>query len=61
MTVLLFISHDLKVVRAMSDHVMVMKDGKVVEEGGVDRIFDDPQTDYTKQLITAAFENRSMK
>ena len=57
----MFISHDLKVVRAMSDHVMVMKDGKVVEEGGVDRIFDDPQTDYTKQLITAAFENRSMK
>ena len=57
----MFISHDLKVVRAMSDHVMVMKDGKVVEEGTVDRIFDDPQTDYTKQLITAAFENRSMK
>lgn len=52
----LFISHDLKVVRAMSHNVMVMKDGIVVESGSVDQIFDNPQTDYTKALIKAAFD-----
>jgi ABC-type microcin C transport system duplicated ATPase subunit YejF len=50
----LFISHDLKVVRAMADHIMVMKDGKVVEEGDTDRIFDEPRHDYTKRLMAAA-------
>jgi ABC-type microcin C transport system duplicated ATPase subunit YejF len=50
----LFISHDLKVVRAMADHIMVMKDGKVVEEGDTDRIFDDPHHDYTRRLMAAA-------
>ncbi|MAJ65016.1 MAG: microcin ABC transporter ATP-binding protein [Alphaproteobacteria bacterium] len=52
----LFISHDLKVVRALSNSVIVMKDGKVVEQGPVDQIFDAPQTDYTKALIKAAFD-----
>ncbi|MEO0391608.1 MAG: ABC transporter ATP-binding protein [Pseudomonadota bacterium] len=52
----LFISHDLKVVRALSNSVIVMKDGKVVEQGPVDQIFEAPQTDYTKALIKAAFD-----
>ena len=52
----IFISHDLKVVRAMADQVIVMRDGKVVEEGTVESIFEDPQDDYTKSLITAAFD-----
>ncbi|MEL6549578.1 MAG: ABC transporter ATP-binding protein [Pseudomonadota bacterium] len=52
----LFISHDLKVVRALSHKVMVMKDGDVVEAGTVDQIFDAPRTDYTRALISAAFE-----
>ncbi|PJI42062.1 ABC transporter ATP-binding protein [Ferrovibrio sp.] len=52
----LFISHDLRVVRALSDRVMVMKDGKVVEENSAKQIFDAPQTDYTKALIAAAFD-----
>jgi microcin C transport system ATP-binding protein len=52
----LFISHDLRVVRALSDRVMVMKDGKVVEENSTQQIFDAPQTDYTKALIAAAFD-----
>ncbi len=54
----LFISHDLKVVRALSDEVVVMKDGKVVERGSAQRIFDSPQQDYTKALLAAAFEHR---
>ena len=50
-----FISHDLSVVRAMSDYVVVMKDGKIVEEGLTDAIFSAPQADYTKTLIGAAY------
>ena len=51
----LFISHDLSVVRAMSDTVMVMKSGKVVEAGTAAQIFEDPREEYTKELISAAF------
>ena len=50
----LFISHDLKVVRAMSDYVLVMKDGLVIEEDNVARIFDSPQNPYTQNLLAAA-------
>jgi microcin C transport system ATP-binding protein len=52
----LFISHDLRVVRALADEVMVMKDGRVVEEGVAARIFDQPQHPYTRALMAAAFE-----
>ncbi len=55
----LFISHDLKVVRAMSSQLIVMKSGKAVEAGDVDSIFDDPSHPYTKELITAAFTTRT--
>ena len=51
----LFISHDLAVVRALSDEILVMKAGKVVERGTVDRIFADPQETYTQDLMKAAF------
>ncbi len=50
-----FISHDLKVVRAMSHNVLVMKDGKIVEAGTTEQIFTKPKTEYTKSLINAAF------
>ena len=50
----IFISHDLKVVRAMSHRVLVMKNGDVVETGQAAQIFDAPQTEYTQQLIAAA-------
>ncbi|WP_133772004.1 ABC transporter ATP-binding protein [Enterovirga rhinocerotis] len=50
----LFISHDLKVVRALSNRVLVMQDGKVVEEGSADDIFERPEQAYTKALIAAA-------
>ena len=52
----LFISHDLKVVRALSNHVIVMRHGKVVEHGSAEQIFENPQTDYTRALIAAAFD-----
>jgi len=55
----LFISHDLKVVRALSDHVVVMRNGKVVEEGTTVQIFDAPQHAYTKALMAAAFDIRT--
>jgi len=51
----LFISHDLKVVRALSHKVMVMKQGDIVEAGTRDEIFSNPQTDYTRALMAAAF------
>ena len=51
----LFISHDLAVVRAMADHIMVMKDGRVVEQGTPDEVMDKPREDYTKRLMAAAF------
>ncbi|SPH19901.1 Glutathione import ATP-binding protein GsiA [Ascidiaceihabitans donghaensis] len=50
----LFISHDLKVVRAMSHKVMVMKQGDVVEQGVANDLFENPQTDYTRQLLQAS-------
>ena len=52
----LFISHDLKVVRALANDVIIMRDGKVVEAGPAAQIFDAPQSDYTKALMAAAFE-----
>lgn len=51
----LFISHDLKVIRAISDEVIVMRNGKVVEQGPSDNIFDHPKKPYTKALMAAAF------
>ena len=52
----LFISHDLRVVRALADEVMVMKNGKVVESGAAKRIFDNPKNEYTRALMSAAFD-----
>lgn len=50
----MFISHDLRVVRAMSHHVMVMQNGKIVEFGSAQDIFENPQEEYTKTLLNAA-------
>lgn len=47
----IFISHDLSIVRFMSDRIVVMKDGKIVETGDADEIYFNPKTEYTKQLI----------
>ncbi|MEL6435734.1 MAG: ATP-binding cassette domain-containing protein, partial [Pseudomonadota bacterium] len=55
----LFISHDLKVVRALANEVIVMRNGHVVEYGTAEQIFDAPKTDYTKALMAAAFDIES--
>jgi len=57
----LFISHDLKVVRALANEVVVMRNGQVVERGPSQQIFEAPQTDYTKALIAAAFNISTSK
>jgi len=49
----IFISHDLSVVRFMSDRIMVMKDGKIIESGDADELYNHPQNEYTKQLLAA--------
>jgi len=54
----LFISHDLKVVRALAHDLLVMKNGRVVEQGSADAIFRDPKEDYTRKLLMAALELR---
>ena len=52
----LFISHDLKVVRALSHKVIVMKQGDVMEQGDAGAVFENPATDYTRELMAAAFD-----
>tara|TARA_A100001015_G_scaffold19959_1_gene22956 strand:- start:102 stop:1403 length:1302 start_codon:yes stop_codon:yes gene_type:complete len=55
----LFISHDLKVIRSMSDYIFVMKDGKIVESGISNEVFDQPKEKYTKKLLSAALRYAS--
>ncbi|MEH6533837.1 MAG: ATP-binding cassette domain-containing protein, partial [Photobacterium frigidiphilum] len=52
----LFISHDLSVVKALSDRVLVMQKGEVMEQGTAEDIFHNPQHEYTKNLINASFD-----
>jgi microcin C transport system ATP-binding protein len=51
----LFISHDLRVIRALADEVLVMKDGRIVEQGAADTLFKQPKEAYTRALLAAAF------
>jgi microcin C transport system ATP-binding protein len=55
----LFISHDLKVVRALCNDIIVMRNGVVVEEGPAQAIFETPKSAYTKALLEAAFNLES--
>jgi microcin C transport system ATP-binding protein len=55
----LFISHDLQVVRALANELIVMKNGKVVEAGPAADIFANPQTEYTRALLAAAFSHEA--
>jgi microcin C transport system ATP-binding protein len=52
----MFISHDLKVVRALANQLIVMRNGKIVEQGAAADIFAAPQSDYTRTLMAAAFD-----
>jgi spermidine/putrescine transport system ATP-binding protein len=53
----IFISHDLKVVKGLCHDIVIMKEGKIVEEGEARKIFSSPQHPYTKELLATAFEN----
>ena len=55
----LFISHDLKVIRSMSDFIFVMKNGEIVESGPSYQVFENPEQDYTKKLLSAALKYAS--
>jgi len=57
----LFISHDLKVVRALAHRLIIMREGEVVETGLAERLFAHPQTDYAKALMAAAFEMKAVE
>ena len=51
----IFISHDLKIIRALSDKIMVMKSGKIIEFDDKNKIFSKPKHEYTKSLLTSAY------
>lgn len=53
----IFISHDLRTVYNLCDYVYVMKDGKIVEHGSIEDVYFNPQSDYTKQLLSAALDD----
>jgi microcin C transport system ATP-binding protein len=55
----LFISHDLRVVKALAGQLIVMRHGKVVEAGPAATLFANPQNDYTRALFAAAFRNQA--
>jgi microcin C transport system ATP-binding protein len=55
----LFISHDLRVVRALADRVIVLKDGRMVEQGPVEQIFENPTAPYTQALLRAALHQET--
>jgi microcin C transport system ATP-binding protein len=55
----MFISHDLRVVASLASHLIVMRQGKVVEEGPASTLFKSPKTDYTRALFAAAFRNEA--
>jgi microcin C transport system ATP-binding protein len=56
----MFISHDLRVVASLASHLIVMRQGKVVEEGPASELFKSPKTDYTRALFAAAFRNEAI-
>jgi ABC-type microcin C transport system duplicated ATPase subunit YejF len=49
----IFISHDIKVIRSVSDYIIVLKKGEIVEEGSAEEVFSLPKSNYTKELLTA--------
>jgi microcin C transport system ATP-binding protein len=57
----IFISHDLRVVRAMAHRVIVMKNGKAIEQGSAAELFAHPQQEYTKSLLAASLNLEAVR
>jgi microcin C transport system ATP-binding protein len=57
----LFITHDLKVIRALSEEVIVMRTGRIVERGPTSQVFDHPEEPYTKALMAAALDLEALE
>jgi microcin C transport system ATP-binding protein len=55
----MFISHDLRVVASLASHLIVMREGKVVEEGPASELFNAPKSEYTRALFAAAFRQEA--
>ena len=49
----IFISHDIRVIRSVSDYIIVLKKGEIVEEGSAEEVFSLPKSNYTKELLTS--------
>ena len=50
----IFISHDLKVIKALADNILIMKDGKIIEEGNTSTVLNQPKNEYTKSLLKSS-------
>ena len=50
----IFISHDLKVIKALADNILIMKDGKILEEGNTGNVLNHPKNEYTKSLLKSS-------
>ena len=58
---LLYITHDLNVVRDYCSHIGVIRKGELLEVGTVEKIINSPESEYTKQMVEAAFQNEDLK
>jgi len=58
---MLFVTHDIKVAQSLCREIVVLKDGRVVEQGNANTILNNPQESYTKQLIESNFANREFR
>jgi peptide/nickel transport system ATP-binding protein len=59
--VILFVTHDINSIKEICEEIVVIKDGKIVEDGNIEQVINNPQKEYTKRLLDASFSNRSFR